>query len=70
MDCPSLFLALCLGIEASKPQLIRVGPAELLAEEARNHISCRNIGSLLCTLECVYIYYRLIDGWIDGWMDR
>jgi hypothetical protein len=56
VDCPSLFLALCLGIEASKPQLIRVGPAELLAEEARNHISCRNIGSLLCTLECVYIY--------------
>ncbi|CAL1171236.1 unnamed protein product [Cladocopium goreaui] len=35
VDCPSLFLALCLGIEASKPQLIRVGPAELLAEEAR-----------------------------------
>ena len=69
VDCPSLFLALCLRIEASKPQLIRVGPAELLAEEARNHISCRNTGSLLCTLECVYIYILQINRWMDRWMD-
>eukprot|EP00438_Fugacium_kawagutii_P008167 Skav203342 [mRNA] locus=scaffold284:705318:711484:- [translate_table: standard] len=34
VDCPSLFMALACGIEACKPVLIRVGPAELLQEEA------------------------------------
>ena len=36
VDCPSLFLALSLGVEAAKPVLIRVAPEEVLQEEAKN----------------------------------
>lgn len=35
-DCPSLFLALACGVEATKPCLLRVGPADLLEEEANS----------------------------------